>query len=256
MGAWAAEPNQTPVGSQTRLHAELIGFLRQNSQFGLAALQQCVANARAKVMAWMPIPLQQLDPCIPSRAAQRRQKQPWLPGIELPPRSSLLRGNGWLSHYRLRRDASASQGSTGVTKRLETELRQRGINVSILICTENFYDRPITARTTASSQIAQKLAEVRWSYRLNHKSPPLYKLLTNFLKGLLNAFKSLFQQKATTATGRLINIELAHLWLMQQAIEVHATRHHHQCPCITPSTNPENSGLDGADKGVASLYKL
>ncbi|MFZ0409134.1 MAG: hypothetical protein WAM11_13645, partial [Cyanobium sp.] len=50
-------------------------------------LQQCIANAKARVMAWMPIPLQQLEPCIPSRGVQRRQKQPWFTHLELPPRA-------------------------------------------------------------------------------------------------------------------------------------------------------------------------
>jgi hypothetical protein len=55
-------------------------------RIGLASLQQCIANAKARVMAWMPIPLQQLEPCIPSRGVQRRQKQPWFTRIDLPPR--------------------------------------------------------------------------------------------------------------------------------------------------------------------------
>jgi hypothetical protein len=56
-------------------------------RIGLASLQQYVADAKAKVMAWTPIPLRQLEPCIPSRGVQRRQKQPWFTCIELPPRS-------------------------------------------------------------------------------------------------------------------------------------------------------------------------
>jgi len=55
-------------------------------RIGLACLQEVVANAKAQVMAWMPIPLQQLEPCIPSRGVRRRQKQPWFTRIELPPR--------------------------------------------------------------------------------------------------------------------------------------------------------------------------
>ena len=55
-------------------------------RISLACLQQVVANAKAQVMAWMPIPLQQLEPCIPSRGVRRRQKQPWFTRIELPPR--------------------------------------------------------------------------------------------------------------------------------------------------------------------------
>jgi hypothetical protein len=58
-------------------------------RIGVAVLQQAVADAKASVMAWIPIPLQQLEPCIPSRGIQRRQKQPWFTRIELPPRPGL-----------------------------------------------------------------------------------------------------------------------------------------------------------------------
>jgi hypothetical protein len=34
---------------------------------------------------WQPIPLRQLESCIPSFGVQRRQKQPWFTRIELPP---------------------------------------------------------------------------------------------------------------------------------------------------------------------------
>jgi len=54
-------------------------------RLGLASLQQYVAYAGAALMAWMPIPLRQLEACIPSRGVQRRQKQAWFTGIELPP---------------------------------------------------------------------------------------------------------------------------------------------------------------------------
>ncbi len=60
-----------------------ISFVR----LGLASLQQCIASAKAMVMAWSPIPLQPLEPCIPSRVVRRRRKQPWFTRIELPPRS-------------------------------------------------------------------------------------------------------------------------------------------------------------------------
>ena len=53
-------------------------------RIGLQWLQQCVANARARFMAWMPIPLRDLEPCIPSRGVQRRQKHPWFTRVELP----------------------------------------------------------------------------------------------------------------------------------------------------------------------------
>jgi hypothetical protein len=38
------------------------------------------------LMDWLPIPLQELEPCIPSRKARRRQAQAWFSTIEMPPR--------------------------------------------------------------------------------------------------------------------------------------------------------------------------
>jgi hypothetical protein len=59
-----------------------MSFLR----IGLAALQMAVADAAARLMDWLPIPLQELEPCIPSRKARRRQAQAWFSTIEMPPR--------------------------------------------------------------------------------------------------------------------------------------------------------------------------
>jgi hypothetical protein len=55
-------------------------------RIGLKWMQQCVANAGRALLAWMPIPLRKLEPCIPSRGIERRQSQPWFTRIELPPR--------------------------------------------------------------------------------------------------------------------------------------------------------------------------
>jgi hypothetical protein len=54
-------------------------------RIGLKWLQQSVSNLRYRLRAWAPIPLRQLEPCIPSRGVQRRRKQPWFTRIELPP---------------------------------------------------------------------------------------------------------------------------------------------------------------------------
>jgi hypothetical protein len=40
-------------------------------RIGLASLQQFVANAMTTIQAWLPIPLQQLEACIPSRELHR-----------------------------------------------------------------------------------------------------------------------------------------------------------------------------------------
>ena len=56
-------------------------------RIGLKWLQQCVANAANALLAWEPILLRDLEPCIPSRGVLRRQKDPWLTRIDLPPRA-------------------------------------------------------------------------------------------------------------------------------------------------------------------------
>ncbi len=59
-----------------------MSFLR----IGLAALQLAVADTAARLMDWLPIPIQELEPCIPSRRARRRQAQAWFSTVEMPPR--------------------------------------------------------------------------------------------------------------------------------------------------------------------------
>ena len=59
-------------------------------RIGLQWLQQAVVHAGRTLLAWIPIPLRDLEPCIPSRGVQRRQKQPWFTRIELPPGQGLL----------------------------------------------------------------------------------------------------------------------------------------------------------------------
>jgi hypothetical protein len=55
------------------------------ARIGLHWLQQSVITAGRALLAWMPIPLQALEPCISSRGISRRQKQPWFSRVELPP---------------------------------------------------------------------------------------------------------------------------------------------------------------------------
>ena len=61
-------------------------------RIGLKWLQQQVINGHQTLLAWQPIPLRQLEPCIPSFGVQRRQKQPWFTRIELPPLLDALCG--------------------------------------------------------------------------------------------------------------------------------------------------------------------
>ena len=50
---------------------------------GLHWLQQSVIAAGYALMAWMPIPLPALEPCISSRGVRREQERPWFSRIEL-----------------------------------------------------------------------------------------------------------------------------------------------------------------------------
>jgi hypothetical protein len=64
-----------------------MSFLR----LGLRTLQMLASDATARLMAWLPIPLQELEPCIPSRRSRSRrtQAQAWFSRIELPPQPRL-----------------------------------------------------------------------------------------------------------------------------------------------------------------------
>jgi hypothetical protein len=59
-----------------------MSFLR----IGLAALQMAVADAAARLMDWLPIPLRELEPCIPSLKTKRKQAEAWFSTIEMPQR--------------------------------------------------------------------------------------------------------------------------------------------------------------------------
>jgi hypothetical protein len=61
-------------------------------RIGLKWLQQAVVHAGRTLLAWQPIPLRQLEPCIPSFGVQRHQQQPWFTRIELPPLFNALCG--------------------------------------------------------------------------------------------------------------------------------------------------------------------
>ena len=64
-----------------------MSFLR----LGLGVLVMLASDSTARLMAWLPIPLQELEPCIPSRKAQRKQARTWFSTVELPPRSRSTR---------------------------------------------------------------------------------------------------------------------------------------------------------------------
>jgi hypothetical protein len=55
------------------------------ARIGLHWLQQSVVAAGRALLAWLPIPLRPLEPCIPSLGVRRRQKEPWFTRVELPP---------------------------------------------------------------------------------------------------------------------------------------------------------------------------
>jgi hypothetical protein len=54
-------------------------------RIGLEWLQQAVVHAGKTLLAWIRIPLRELEPGILSRGVQLRQKQPWFTRIELLP---------------------------------------------------------------------------------------------------------------------------------------------------------------------------
>ena len=55
------------------------------ARIGLHWLQQSVIATGRALLAWLPIPLQTLEPCIPSRGVRRRQHESWFTRVELPP---------------------------------------------------------------------------------------------------------------------------------------------------------------------------
>ena len=55
------------------------------ARIGLHWLQQSVIATGRALLAWLPIPLQTLEACIPSRTVRRRQKEPWFTRVELSP---------------------------------------------------------------------------------------------------------------------------------------------------------------------------
>lgn len=70
-----------------------MSFLR----IGIAALQMAAADATAQLMAWLPIPVRALEPCIPSRKARRREAQVWFSRVELPPPRAAMPHTPWLA---------------------------------------------------------------------------------------------------------------------------------------------------------------
>ena len=80
-----------------------MSFLR----LGLSWLQQCASKACHRLLAWRPIPLRQLEPCIPSNGTCQRRQQPWFTSVDLPRNHATVHCR--LSHDRLRRHVSGSQ---------------------------------------------------------------------------------------------------------------------------------------------------
>ena len=48
-------------------------------------MQQGVADSSKTLLAWAPIPLRKLEPCIPSQSSQQNQRLPWFLKVDLPP---------------------------------------------------------------------------------------------------------------------------------------------------------------------------
>jgi hypothetical protein len=73
-----------------------MSFLR----IGLAALQMAVADTAARLMDWLPIPIQELEPCIPSRRAgeSRRRHGSQRLRCHRDCDQQLITRHSWLSH--------------------------------------------------------------------------------------------------------------------------------------------------------------
>jgi len=116
-----------------------------------------------------------------------------------------------------------SQTTSGVASRLEAAFRHKGVSVCAAICAENLCTHSVNRYTTAHSKIAERTASLYWDYYLEKQPPPIHKVAAVFLESLGEATKDFFSRKAQTATQRLINIELAHLSLMQKALKARAS---------------------------------
>lgn len=116
-----------------------------------------------------------------------------------------------------------SQTASGVASRLEAAFRHKGVSVCTAICAENLCTHSVSRNTCVQSKIAERTASLYWDYYLEKQSPPINKVAEVFHESLGEATKDCFSRKAQTATQRLINIELAHLSLMQKALKASAS---------------------------------
>ena len=53
-------------------------------RIGLTAMQMTVADTALRLRAWLPIPREELEPCICSRKARCKQAQAWFTKVEIP----------------------------------------------------------------------------------------------------------------------------------------------------------------------------
>jgi hypothetical protein len=53
----------------------------------LEARHELSTDTATRLMAWLAIPIQELEPCIPSRKGSRKQAQTWFSRVEQPARS-------------------------------------------------------------------------------------------------------------------------------------------------------------------------
>ena len=116
-----------------------------------------------------------------------------------------------------------SQTASGVASRLGATFRHKGVGAITAICAENLGTHSVSRYTTAQSKIAERTASLYWDYYLEKQSPPIHKVAAVVHESLGEATKDFFCRKAQTATQRLVNIELAHLSLMQKALTAKAS---------------------------------
>jgi hypothetical protein len=72
------------AGERRRVHLHWkrgLSFVR----IDLHWLQQSMLSTGLDLLGWLPVRLQAMEPCIPSRGIRRRQKHPWFTRVTLPP---------------------------------------------------------------------------------------------------------------------------------------------------------------------------
>lgn len=135
---------------------------------------------------------------------------------------------GLVTHPATRFTDAASE--TGLVHRLSAELAVRDAANVVEVCAENLYETrllPLTKHEVLASIDAELSTEAEWRSYLN---PSISRIQLAAFMGVRHLYRRLRLappwQREVSAAGagarmlkRLVNIELAHLWLMRRAVE-------------------------------------